>query len=125
MSKIIDWAVDIFTNFDYGNRIRKKVNDCIYQHEGTIVWSFHGNIIAKADIKNGTVIVGLGGWPTKSSMDRLNTLLRELGIKGHPFRGYGTRMFASHPTFCGTSITPNQEIVLKLTDIPTGVYDYE
>ena len=125
MSKIIDWAVGIFTDFHYGVNVKKKVNDLVYKHNENIVWSFHGNIIAKLNTNEDVITVSLGGWATKSSMDRLNTMLRKLGVKGHPFRGYGNTRFAEHPTFCGTPISETEEIPLKLSEIKAGVYNYE
>lgn len=124
-NKSIDWAVNIFANFDYGNAIKRKVNDMIYQDGDYIVWTFHGNIIAKANLKANTVMVTLCGWAAKSTMERLNTLLNVLGVKGHPFRGYGSTRHTSKPTFCGTSISDTEEIIIRLADIPTGVYNYE
>ena len=131
MSKIVDWAVDTFVNFNSGSAIRKKVNDMVYQYMDCIIWNFHGNTIAKRNIKDDTVMMTLCGWPTKSTMDRLNTLCQKLGIKGYPFRGYvmitnqKNRDGISKATFCGNPIGDTEEIVIKLSDIDTGVYNYE
>ena len=124
-NKSIDWAVDVFVNFNYGNVIKKKVNDMVYQNGDCIVWNFHGNTIAKANTTDNTIMVTLNGWAAKSTMERLNALLQALGVKGHPFRGYGTTRHSSKPTFCGTPISDTEEIVIKLEDIPTGAYNYE
>ena len=124
-NKIIDWAVGIFTDFHYGSNMKKKINDLIYKYDGVLIWSYHGNTLARLNKEEGTLIVSLGGWATKSTMERLNALLQAYGVKGYPFRGYGNTRFAEHPTFCGTSITSTEEIVIELSEIPTGVYNYE
>lgn len=124
-NKIIDWAVGIFTDFHYGSNMKKKINDLVYQNGDNIVWSFHGNILAKHNTKENTLTLTLSGWPSKSTMTRLNALLQAFGVKGNPFSGYSNTRFAEHPKFCGTGITSTEEIVIKLSEIPTGVYNYE
>lgn len=123
MNKQIEWIVDKFINFNYGDAIRKKSRDMVFQDDKTVVWTYHGITIAKANLVTEEVMLTLAGWPTKSTMERLNALCNKIGIEGNPFRGYGTTRFNAHPTFCGTPIKEDEQINLSMQAIANGAYN--
>ena len=116
---LVDRMIHIFMNFDRTSKrlYYKYVNDVVFCHNDVVMWTFHNNHIAKQDYVNNTLTVSLAGWPTMSTMTRLNNLLYKFGSNKECFKGYGNSRFLAHPTFCGTPIEVDEEIILELPTI--------
>lgn len=123
MNKQVSTVINKFINFNYGDKPCKRGNDSIVQQDKNIVWLYHDNIIASANLEERKLLLSLAGFPTKSTMERLNMLLQEMGVRGYPFRGYGTTRYPPHPVFCGNPIDWRDNILIDVNAIKAGVYN--
>lgn len=101
----------------------KRKNDTVYfvPSLDNIVWTYHGNAIARRNVQTGDVICSLAGWPTLTTMTRLNCLCEEYHCTRF-FRGYGTSRYDAHPTFGGQDIDPDDWFSLTHAPAPRHIH---
>lgn len=133
--KQIEWAVNTFLevaknpdNIKYIANVHKKNDTIVHalKQEGKtigVTWLLHGNRIATIDLAHNLIHLSLAGYPSKSTMERLNELCVAIGLNPYAFTGYTAsfRWSVAKPCFMGERIECDEIITLPLKDFKANV----
>ena len=87
MNKIDELVKEHFWNYDPKQKERLSPNTKVYHRENISYLFLFDNLIAKNDIKNKTLYIDFKGYTTKTTKNRLNSILSKINSQISYHRG--------------------------------------